>query len=189
MVWQHCDRRQTYRFALVLALGLAVGAGATVITESADATTDLSVGNLTASDVNRTITGNVTGGTFTADLAYETTAPSSNQILLKFKAGPDTGNLSTLEWRQYEVSGATSGDATLSGSFADAGIDPLTLDPSVGATRNSTVYVAATIEVSRSGGTTMNKTVIEPVTLRLHDDGSLTASVGGQVDVSVTTSG
>lgn len=181
--------RQWYRFAAVLALGLAVGAGFAAMTDDASASADMDLQGLNVTDVNDTVTGNVTGVDVTADLAYQYTAPDAEQVIVELKAGRSADTLSAITFRRMEVSGSGSGDVTLTGSIADAGIDPLTLDPSVGGTVNETLYVAASIRVDRANGDTIEHTTVEPVRLTLRDDATLSATVAGNVSLTVQTSG
>lgn len=191
MVWHPAtNRRQMYRLFAIVCLGLAVGGGAYMAADTTEAASaDLELGSLNTSDVNRTISGNVTGGGITADLAYDYTAPSANQIVVELKAGRQSDSLNVVTFRRFDVSGSGSGDVTMTGTFADAGIDALTLDPSVAGRTNTTIWVAATIRVDRGNGDSITHTVIEPVQVTLRDDATLDATVGGDVTVTIETSG
>lgn len=190
MAWQPpADRRQTYRFLLTLAVGLAIGTGAVLVTDPASADADLALDDLTAADINRTVSGNVTGATLQADLTYEYTAPDADAVLVELKAGRSPDDLRTVTFRRRDVAGSGTGDVTLSGTLADAGVDPLTLDPSVAGRTNTTLYVAATITVQRTDADPVTHTVVEPVTITLRDDATLEATIGGDVTIDIETSG
>jgi len=191
MAWHPApSRQQLYRLIIVLAVGLAAGTGAYLATDGqARAAADLSVDGLQTEDVNRTVAGNVTGATLSADLAYEYTAPDAESVMVALKAGREPSELQTVTFRRQDVAGSGTADVTLQGTLADAGIDAHTLDPSVAGETNTTIYVAATITVDRGTADPVTHTTVEPVVLTLRDDATLEATVGGSVTVEIETDG
>lgn len=168
---------------LVLSAVILVGA------QDADGAPTAEAGDLTVTDVNRTVSGDVTDVSVTAELDYSFDVPDAERRIVKLKVGPDAGNLSTVAFRQdSSPGGADAGTVTLSGSVLDAtNLTAAEVDPALASNTTTDLVVAATIEVRRAGGDPVTDTVTAPLSMTLRDGTDLTASVGGNVTVGVTT--
>lgn len=150
---------------------------------------DLTLDSLNVSGVNRTINSSVRDIVVDATLDWRYDVPDASRRFVKLKAGPDEGNLTTIQWAYSDVSvGQDSGTTTLTGSLLDAtGLNISDFDPDIGNTTTNEVIIAAVFEVERSAGDTVTARVTQPVTITLTDEETLRVSVGGSAEVSVLT--
>jgi len=190
--WQPATRQQMYRLAL-LSLALAVvGASAiAVAATSADGQTSVEMDGLDVADVNRTISGNVTDVTLSADLSYSHDIADTEQRIIKLKAGPSEEELSTISYVvARDAPGTDSGTVTLTGSLLEAdGLTASDLDPALASTNETDVVVQAVVEIERADGEVVRRTVMDTAVIRLTDDGELAVSIGGSGGFSVKTDG
>jgi len=189
--WQPATRRQVYRLGIIALTLALVGTGAlAVATTTAGAQTSLDMGTMDVADVNRSVSGDVSDATISADLAYSHNVPDAERRVVKLKAGPSKTDLETIDYvNERDITGTDSGTVTLSGSVLDSSLTADEIDPALAATNEAEVVVQAEIEVTRANGETVTKTVTDTATLRLTDDEKLTASIGGDGDLTVETSG
>lgn len=188
MTWQpaHGQRRR-----ILIALGFGVlllgtaAVVASVTTGTADA--EVQVGDLSVSGVNQTVDGAPSEVTLDADLRYSINVPDAESRVVKLKAGPSEGQLETITFassQNPDVDG--TGSVTLSGSLLKTqAYSAEDFAPEMAETSETTVVVAATIEVTRANGETVTETVTREATVTLHDSTTLTAEIGGSVDVTV----
>lgn len=170
-------------------LAVAVTALLSLAVQPADAQASVDMGELQIADVNETVDGDVSDVTVDTTLTYEHSVPDATTRVLKLKAGPSKDELTELTFAaERDVSGDDAGTVSLSGSLLEAdGITAADLNPAIADTTETTVYVAATIEVKRANGEAVTRTVIEPVTLTLTDGATLDVSVGGDGSLTVET--
>lgn len=188
--WQPATRRQWYRLGIVAAALALVGAGAlTIATTTADAQTDLRLDSLAVDDVNQTVDGEVSGLTLAADVDYSHEVPDATRRVVTLKVGPSEGDLSTVDYRNArDPAGTDSGTVALEGNVFDAtDLSPDDVAPATASTETTELVVAAEIEIQRANGKAVTRTVTDTVTLELHDDATLSASVGGTGTVTVET--
>jgi len=175
---------------------IAVVTGVTLVTVGALATavpasgqTNVEMGTLTVSDVNRTVDGDVSDVRIDTEINYEHDVPDATRRIIKLKAGPSADELETVTFVQdSDPQGKDSGSVTASGSLTElSAYSASDFDPALAGTQTRTVVVAAEIEVRRDGGSPVTTQVTEPVTVTLHDGAVLSADVGGSGSVSVNT--
>jgi hypothetical protein len=166
----------------VLLLGTAAVV-ASVTTGPADA--QVQVGDLSVSSVNQTVDGAPSDVTLDADLRYSISVPDAESRVVKLKAGPSEDTLETITFASSQ-NPDTGGSVTLSGSLLDTqAYSSEDFAPDMAETSETTVVVQAKIEVTRANGETVTETVTRTATVTLHDSTTLTADIGGSVDVTV----
>jgi len=192
MATTHADFRPR-RIALVLAAAVLLTgtAGAVLLGFGAAPVagqSDVSVDSFQVADANRTVDGDVSDVTLTADLAFSQDVPDATERIVKLRAGPSDSDLTTLAFdRTTDVAANESGTVTLSGSLLDAGFTAEEFDPATAGTTERTVAVEVVVEVTRADGETVTERRTDTATVTLHDSGDLTVALGGSGEFTVTT--
>jgi len=179
-----------YRLVAIMT-GVTLVTVAALLTATAPAAgqSDLELGTLTVSDVNRTVDGDVSDVQIDAQLDYSHDVPDATRRIVTLKAGPSADNLETVTFAQESgPAGTDSGSVSLSGSLTELdAYSASDFDPALADSQTRTVVVAAEIEVRRESGEPVVTQVTEPVTIQLHDGAVLSADVGGSGDITVNT--
>jgi hypothetical protein len=187
------DRPQwQYRLVAILTgVTLVTAGGIAIATQPTQAQTDTTLEGLSIGDANRTVDGDVSAVSLSTTVGYDWDVPDAKRVVVELRAGPDREHMETLAFRQVD-----DADATGSGTYQMGGdltqhtrLSPDQFDPALAATRNTTVVVAAHIEVRRAGGGNVTSTATDTVTVTLHDGATLDARVGGTGNVTISTTG
>jgi hypothetical protein len=181
--------RQHRLLISAVVLAVAVTAFLALAVQPANAQATVEMGELQIADVNQTVDGDVSDVTVDTTLAYNHSVPDATTRILKLQAGPTRDQLTELTFAaERDVAGTDAGTVDLSASLLEAdGITASDLNPAIADTTETTVYVAATIEVKRENGESVTRTVVEPVTLTLTDGATLDVAVGGEGSLTVET--
>lgn len=182
--------RQWYRYLIALGIGVVVlTALGIVATAPASGQVDAQLGSLSIGDVNQTVSGNVTDVNVDVTLEYDQTVPDASQRIIELKAGPSSSELETLTFVNHDnVAGDETGTVSLSASLLKASaFEAADFNPDYGGKTTHDIVIGATIEVRQADGDPVVTTVTEPVTITVHDDGEITASLGGSGDVTLET--
>ena len=160
--------RRRYRLLTIAAVAVVLAAGGLAYTtHTAQGQASATLGELRIADVNETAQGNVSDLRVSTSVAYEYDVPDATRYIVKLKAGPSESELTTIDYVQTST-GQGSGSGTID------------LDASL---------LSAEVEVRRANGEPVTHTVTDTVTVTIHDDASLTASVGGSGSIDVTYTG
>lgn len=191
MNWQPAAR-QKYRLLALALTALVVTGGALAVTSgSAGAQATLDTSEFSVEGANTTTTGNVSDVTLAASVDYSHDVPDATRRIVKLKVGPEGGSTELVDYRQTrEPDGTASGTLDLSGSVLEHGeLSAESFNPPLAETTSRELVVEAVIEVQRSGGDAVTKTVSDTVTVTVNDGAELTVSLGGSGSVSVKASG
>lgn len=182
--------RSVWRIGIIMAV-FAVGVGGLALgmSQPASSQTDLQLDSLQIDDVNRTVSGNVSDVSVSVSLDYQWTVPDATRRIVKLKAGTDPNALQTLTFASTQVTGSGSGSTTLSASLLeDTSLTAADFDPAYAEQTSTEIIVQAVIEVRRASGEAVTQTVTETVLITVHDDGTITAQIGGTGSVDLTVS-
>jgi len=188
MQWQPATRRQ-YRIATTLGIIALVAVGAVVATQPASGQAEIQTGDLTISDTDETINGDVSDVRLSTTLDYSHDVPDAERRLIMLSVAPVGGDSERIAFVQDTVNGdPASGTVTLDGSLFDhSEIDAKTVAPELASEQTTEIEVTAEIEVRRESGDPVTHTVTDTATLSLTDGTDLTAELGGSGGLTVTT--
>lgn len=185
MSTHHPPRRRRIAVVTIAAL-LITGGVLAAATTGASGQTSISVESLTASNQEATIDGDVSDVGITADLRYDHEVPNADGRVIELHVGPSESELSQVTFvSEADPQDAATGTVTLEGSLLEAGFTAGQFDPPAAGTTTTEVVVQAVIEVDRANGETVTRTATDTATITIHDDGTITAAVGGEVSFDV----
>jgi hypothetical protein len=189
--WQPATRRTLYGCGIVAIVIAATAGSALLLTDDASAQTDMTLDTLNVTGTDRTVSGNVTAVRLTSGLDYQPEVPDATRRIVKLQVGTTTGDFETITYQQTrDPAGTASGSVQLSGSVLDhSALSASDFQPPVANTTSQELVVRAVLEVHRSTGDVVTHTVTDTATVTLHDDGTLSATVGGTGNITVQTDG
>lgn len=182
--------RTAYRLlALVGVALLAAAVGIGLAAQPATGQADVSMGTLDVAGANTTADGDVTDVRLSVNAAYQYDVVDADRYVLELMVGPDADQLEAIDFVQSTVEGGQdSGTADLDASILDSSHYAASdFEPPVAGTATEDVTVGLRLEVRRAGGDPVTALVTEPVAVTIHDDAVLTADVGGDGAVSVSS--
>lgn len=185
------NRRRIALATIIVATLAATTAALALGPTQASASSDLELGGLQAAGVNETIDGNLTDIQVAAELDYNHSVPDASRRIVELHVGPSESELTSVAFRQdTDPAASDRGSVDMTASLFDAdGLTASDFQPSTAESKTTDVVVRAVVEVRRSGGDPVRSTVTERVTVTLHDGTTLTAEVGGVVELTVVTDG
>ena len=179
--------RRLRRIALLTTV-LAIVAAAVILPTPATGQADLSLGDMTVSGTNQTVTSDVSDVRIQSTIDYEHDVPDVDRRIVTLKAGPSPDDLETMDFRTATPTGADSGSTTLSGSLTDhPRLSAADFDPAVAGNTTEEITVQAILEVRRENGPTVTEQVTKTATVTVQDDTELVVNVGADTTVEVTT--
>ena len=184
--------RRRYRLLTIAAVAVVLAAGGLAYTtHTAQGQASATLGELRIADVNETAQGNVSDLRVSTSVAYEYDVPDATRYIVKLKAGPSESELTTIDYVQTSTEqGSGSGTVDLDASLLSAdGLSARDFEPPLAESASTEAVVAAEVEVRRANGEPVTHTVTDTVTVTIHDDASLTASVGGSGSIDVQYTG
>jgi len=182
------SRRARIALAAVVLVGATIG-GLAALPSETNAENTLSLGELQVSSVNETVDGNVTDVRLDATIDYQYDVADGERRIVKLQVGETRDDMENLTFAQSEITDArSSGQVSLEASILEAqGIDANDFDPALAESKSKTIYVGVVIEVRRANGETVTESVVREATVTLHDGGTISVAVGGDVSVVVDT--
>jgi hypothetical protein len=176
-------------------LGILIGGTVVVALVIATATvpahgqTNADVGSLDVSGVNKTVDGNVSTVNLQTDIAWEFDVPDASRRIVSVSVGPSKDNMEQIGFRQdTNPGGQGTGTVSIAGDVTETPLYTADdFDPKLAGNKTTVMVVRATVEVRRANGEPVTATATDTVTISLEDGATLSVSVGGSGDVTITT--
>jgi len=170
----------------VVALAVAVALLVAGVPTSAQGETSVSVEGFDAASTEDTLSGDVSDVLIEADVGYNHSVPDATERVIELRVGPSESELQTVTFvRERDPAGTATGSETLSGSLLDAGFDAEAFNPALAGTTETDVVVQVRMELTRATGETVTRTAQDTATITLHDDETLSATLGGSGSFTV----
>lgn len=184
------DRRLAYRVTII-AVVIAITAGGMIALSGGSAGAQVSFDGLDVSDTNQTVTSDVSDVQLSTTVQYEHDVPDADRRQIKLKAGPSKDALELVDYRQArDPAGVASGSVELSGSLVElSGFTADDFNPALADTSSKEIVIQAVIEVQRTNGDPVIHTVTDTATVTIQDGAELTATITGNGDLTVETTG